>query len=93
MEEQAQNTTTNNNVTYHHLRHSQEQQQHDDMDTMIYGNELSRVKNEDRLLCAFANINGLPQKRHNPRERILRKLITDYDINIMGMAEINLNWT
>ena len=44
------------------------------------------------MRCAFININGLPQKVNTPKERQLQKFITDYDIEIMGVAEINLHW-
>ena len=45
------------------------------------------------MRCAFININGLPQKVNTPKERQLQKFITDYDIDIMGVAEINLHWS
>ena len=45
------------------------------------------------MRCAFININGLPQKVNTPKERQLQKFITDYDIDIMGVAEVNLHWS
>ena len=50
------------------------------------------MKDDENLLCAFANINGLSRKVKLPKERMLRKIITDYDIDIMGISEVNINW-
>ena len=58
---------------------------------MVYGDELSKVKDTASLLCVFANINGLPRLVKQPKERMIRKLITDYDVDIAGLTEINLN--
>ena len=44
------------------------------------------------MRCAFININGLPQKVDTPKERQLQKFIIDYDLDILGVAEVNLHW-
>ena len=58
-----------------------------------YGDLLTRCKEDDDLLCVFANINGLPRTVNQPKERALQKLITDYNIDVMGCSEVNLNWS
>ena len=57
-----------------------------------YGNNLSNIKKDSELLCVFNNINGLPRTPDQPKEKFLWQLITHYDIDIMGWAEVNLHW-
>ena len=49
-------------------------------------------KEEEMMRCAFLNINGLPQRINTQKEQQLHKLITDYDLDITGVAEVNLHW-
>ena len=58
----------------------------------IYGDSLLLGKEEEMMRCAFLNINGLPQRINTQKEQQLHKLITDYDLDITGVAEVNLHW-
>ena len=49
-----------------------------------YGDLLTRDKEDDGLICMFANINGLLRTVNQPKEQALQKIITDYSIDVMG---------
>ena len=49
------------------------------------------LKQDTKLLCVLDNDNGLPQKEDQPKERLLQKFISEYEVDLMGWVEVNLH--
>ena len=58
----------------------------------IYGDPLPATKGDESVLFTFLNINGLPQDSTKHKNRTIRNFMNNYNIDIFGMAEVNLNW-
>ena len=59
---------------------------------LTWGNKIGK-KNEDTIRIAFQNINGFGYKKEERyRGTLIREFMTKFNIDIMGMAEINANW-
>ena len=59
---------------------------------MSWGDNIKQKhKHHFRLLTL--NINGLPQQRNHPKYGTLREQVANCQIDIIGMSEINLNWS
>ena len=50
------------------------------------------IKEENILRIGFQNIGGFPIQRGKLKEDNIRQGITKWDIDIFGMAEVNLDW-
>ena len=59
-----------------------------------YGDELDMNRNpyDDSLLCLSLNLNGLKQEQWKVKNEQLRKYLKNYEFDIMGFQEVNLNW-
>ena len=44
------------------------------------------------LRIGFININGIPAKSDNPKNKMIFEAIRKYEIDITGMVETNIQW-
>ena len=59
---------------------------------LTWGNKIGK-KYDDTIRIAFQNINGFGYKKEERyRGTLIREFMTQFNIDIMGMAEINANW-
>ena len=56
-----------------------------------WGDKLSRKVNEI-VRISFQNINGFGSEAENSKKEDLRQFMSDNDIDVMLMAEMNVNW-
>ena len=57
-----------------------------------YGDMLSKSKETGITRFMFQNINGLGTTEKSNKREYLREFIDYYNINIMALAEVNINW-
>ena len=57
-----------------------------------FGDELKRKRSDETVRIVFQNIRGFGSSEKNVKAENLRQNITDKDIDIMAMAEMNVNW-
>ena len=74
----------------HSVPRAIQQMQHDT--TSHYGNKLPLTKSDESLLFTFLNVNGMPQKSTKHKNQTIRNFINNYNIDVFGMAEVNLHW-
>ena len=53
---------------------------------------MNRDPYDDSLLCLSLNLNGLKHKQWKDKNKQLRKYLKNYEFDIMGFQEVNLNW-
>jgi hypothetical protein len=51
------------------------------------------MKLDDTLHIGFQNVGGLPELSSHHKNDSFRSLILEYECNIFGIAETNLNWS
>ena len=56
-----------------------------------WGHKLGKKHKHTTRVC-FVNINGLGKKQKSPKSEEIRTFMTQNKIDVMGMAEININW-
>ncbi len=61
-------------------------------DSLFFEKINNNNKQEYVLRIGFTNINGLPEFNQHSKNDELREAINRYQIDIMGMSEINRNW-
>ena len=49
-------------------------------------------KIDKMLRIGFININGIPAKADNPKNKMIFEAIRKYEIDITGMVETNIQW-
>jgi len=49
-------------------------------------------KNPSSLCIVFQNVHGLPQHNQHPKNDSLRCFITDHQVDVYGMSEVNVAW-
>ena len=57
-----------------------------------WGDNIDQNKREDVLRIATVNINGLPKHTTHPKYGILRESISQLNIDIIGLSELNIKW-
>jgi len=88
-----------NKLQYQALQQAKAQSSHGTMLTKIlsimnvghFGDRIE-IKEENILRIGFQNIGGFPIQRGKLKEDNIRQGITKWDIDIFGMAEVNLDW-
>ena len=63
--------------------HNQEEFWRDEID-LHKGNEVLRI--------VLENINGLPKHTSHPKYGILREIISNLNVDIIGFLELNIKW-
>ena len=60
----------------------------------LYGDklELNRDSYDDSILCLSLNLNGLKQSHWQAKNDKLNTFLKNYNFDIMGFQETNLNW-
>jgi hypothetical protein len=56
------------------------------------GNQIRRINTGTTLRIGFLNINGLPPSTDDPKNKLLYNSITNNQIGILGMTELNKCW-
>ena len=61
----------------------------------LYGDNLNlnRDVHDDSVLCLGLNVNGLQLRGWKAKNERIRNFIKNYEFDIMGLQEINLNWS
>ena len=59
----------------------------------IYGDKLTKIKHKDTVRICFLNVNGLPSFNDHIKNERLYTAIKDYKFDLLGMSEINRNWS
>ena len=57
-----------------------------------FGDKLHKHKNSDIIRIMFQNLNGLGTSEETCKRELIKEFLTDYNIDIYAMAEINTNW-
>ena len=61
---------------------------------MIFGDtlDMDHEASDGSVLCLSLNINGLQSEKWKAKNDRLRTFLKNYNFDIMGFQEINLNW-
>ena len=95
-QQQFQINDTSGGTTHHSRENSQatvNNNQQQEPTNSYYGDAIPQLKSEDSLLFTFLNINGLPQQSSKQKNNTIRNFIRHYNVDVLGMAEVNLNWS
>lgn len=57
-----------------------------------FGDKVKKINQEETLRIGFVNINGLPPTTANPKNRNIYNAITNKQIGILGLSEVNKCW-
>ena len=58
---------------------------------MTWGDNIN-IKHKSHFRILTVNINGLPQNRSHPKYGIIREQTNKYQVDILGLSELNLKW-
>jgi len=49
-------------------------------------------KQSSSICIIFQNVHGLPKHNHHPKNDSLRCFLTEHQVDVMGMSEVNVAW-
>ena len=57
-----------------------------------FGDKIENIKSKDVIRVCFQNINGFGISRTSNKSEMIRKMMEEKELDIMVMAEVNVNW-